>query len=214
MFRMPPRFAERAKAAAFATFHHKDHTRDTGEPYITHPAGVAQIIEQVLGPRTEHLQIVGLLHDTREMCAGVTRELLRKTFNGTVARDVESLTRKQGLTHEERRNWLWDTRRSRNACIVMAADKIYNLRTVPASWDVARRQKYLLKVRENYHYLETRRIPARLLDMLEGAYNNVAMPIAMPMLDHHLRAGGWLPGRRRKGRAVNDDITVPLPFCG
>lgn len=214
MLRMSPPITRRTLAENFATHHHRDDKRDTGEPYVTHPIGVADIIAFLLGPKTQHLQVVGVLHDTHEMCSEVTQKLLRKTFGRTVAADVESLTRKQGLTHEERRDWLWKTPRSRNACIVMAADKIYNLRTIPAHWDIGRKQGYLMKVRENYQYLGTRRIPPILLDTLEGAYNTIAASIDMPMLDHHLRAGGWLPGRRHKGRSVNYDAAVlPQPAC-
>lgn len=188
----------RQKAIAFSTHHHGGQQRDTGAPYITHPLAAAAIIEQTMGPHSVHEQVIAILHDTIEMCDGVDHKMIKRVFGSRIANDVRSLSRAADLTADQRRNWLWKTGRSKSACIAMAADKIDNLRTIPANWPAERVRGYLMKVRENAHYLETR-VPPALLGLIEGAYNDVAARVHEPRFEPHMRAGGWRPGLRTRG---------------
>jgi len=78
------------KALNFATEAHKGQARKyTGEPYITHPIAVAQLVEEVGG---SYMAIAAaLLHDTVEDTS-VTNEDIQRNFGCYVAVWVENLT--------------------------------------------------------------------------------------------------------------------------
>lgn len=81
-----------SKARQFATDAHAsiNHVRKyTGEPYITHPIEVMEIVRSV--PHTDEMLAAALLHDTIED-TGVTREDVEREFGETVARLVMELT--------------------------------------------------------------------------------------------------------------------------
>lgn len=82
-----------SRAALFAAAAHAavDQRRKyTGEPYIQHPAAVAQIVRSVVGNHAEMLA-AAWLHDVVEDTE-VTLELIRKEFGPCVAALVEGLT--------------------------------------------------------------------------------------------------------------------------
>jgi guanosine-3',5'-bis(diphosphate) 3'-pyrophosphohydrolase len=62
----------------------------TNDPYIVHPAEVAQFVESV--PHTPEMVAGAWLHDVREKVPGVTAQMLRDQFGHTVAGHVEELT--------------------------------------------------------------------------------------------------------------------------
>lgn len=80
------------RAKDFATRYHGsiDHRRKyTGEPYITHPAAVVELVRSV--PHTEAMICAAWLHDTVEDTPATLDEIER-VFGGTVAALVEMLT--------------------------------------------------------------------------------------------------------------------------
>lgn len=81
-----------ARAKALATERHAriDHRRKyTGEPYITHPEAVAEMVRGV--PHTEAMLAAAWLHDTVED-TGTSLAEIREHFGDEVAALVEQLT--------------------------------------------------------------------------------------------------------------------------
>lgn len=80
------------RAKDFATYHHGIivHRRKyTGDPYITHPAAVVELVRSV--PHTEAMICAAWLHDTVEDTQATLDEI-DLVFGGTVAALVEMLT--------------------------------------------------------------------------------------------------------------------------
>lgn len=82
------------EAFEFAAKHHEGQTRKTGDPYITHPLAVAELVANL---ELDHLAIAAaLLHDVQEDC-GVKNDELAERFGPRVARLVEALTKLEKL---------------------------------------------------------------------------------------------------------------------
>ena len=78
------------EAIEFATEAHGDQKRKyTGEPYITHPIAVMEIVREV--PHTEEMLMAAVLHDTVEDTQ-VTIEDIKTKFGTKVAELVDGLT--------------------------------------------------------------------------------------------------------------------------
>jgi guanosine-3',5'-bis(diphosphate) 3'-pyrophosphohydrolase len=80
------------RAFAFACERHAGQTRSSGEPYVTHPVEVTEILTDL--EMDEHTLAAGLLHDVLEDC-GVTVEELTQEFGPDVAHLVDGLTKLQ-----------------------------------------------------------------------------------------------------------------------
>ena len=77
-------------AIEFATEAHGDQKRKyTGEPYITHPIAVMEIVREV--PHTDEMLVAAVLHDTVEDTP-VTLEEIKTKFGTKVAELVDGLT--------------------------------------------------------------------------------------------------------------------------
>lgn len=82
-------------AKDFATEMHEGQFRKgNGQPYITHPKAVVELMQKY-GFNDETSKAIGWLHDTLEDCQdkGVTYEVLEKTFGPTVGMGVYLLSR-------------------------------------------------------------------------------------------------------------------------
>ena len=78
------------EAIEFATEAHGDQKRKyTGEPYITHPIAVMEIVREV--PHTDEMLVAAVLHDTVEDTP-VTLEEIKTKFGTKVAELVDGLT--------------------------------------------------------------------------------------------------------------------------
>ena len=81
-------------AYEFAYGHHKGQLRESGDPYITHPLAVAQI---VVGLQLDHSAIsAALLHDVQEDCDVSNKEIADR-FGDDIASLVEGLTKLDNL---------------------------------------------------------------------------------------------------------------------
>src|SRR6185295_9978198 len=78
------------KAYEIATEHHAGQTRSSGDPYISHPLAVMEILTRF--EADEDTLIAALLHDLVEDTA-VDIELVEKEFGKEVAKLVEALTK-------------------------------------------------------------------------------------------------------------------------
>ncbi len=137
------------RAFEFACERHADQLRRSGDEFITHPVGVAQICA---GMRldTETL-CAALLHDTVEDTSASLDEI-RAEFGEQVAQLVDGVTKLTGITFESR-----DERQAENyrkmmvamatdvrVILIKLADRLHNMRTLGA----LPKQKQMSKSRE------------------------------------------------------------------
>ena len=87
-----------AAAAVFAAKKHGDQKRKTGEPYITHPMAVAEILMQI-GMDADTVS-AGLLHDTLED-TDTTEEEISTVFGKEVGEMVQAVTKISRITDEK-----------------------------------------------------------------------------------------------------------------
>jgi guanosine-3',5'-bis(diphosphate) 3'-pyrophosphohydrolase len=133
----------------FACDHHADQRRHSGDEFITHPVGVAQICA---GMRldTETL-CAALLHDTVEDTSASLEEI-QEEFGEEIAQLVDGVTKLTGMTFESR-----DERQAENyrkmmvamatdvrVILIKLADRLHNMRTLGA----LPKQKQMAKSRE------------------------------------------------------------------
>lgn len=125
------------EAYTFAAEHHKGQTRDSGEPYMSHPVNVALILAEM------QLDMVslqtGLLHDVVED-TGVTVDDIEKRFGSEVARCVDGVTKlgklnlhsREARQAENMRKMLLAMVSDIRVILVKLADRLHNMRTLDA----------------------------------------------------------------------------------
>lgn len=123
------------KAYAFSKDAHSGQFRRSGEPYIFHPIGVAEILADL---RLDIPTIVtGLLHDTVEDTK-VTLEEIRKEFGPVVEQLVDGVTKISQMsfknTHEKQseniRKMIVAMGKDVRVILVKLADRLHNMRTL------------------------------------------------------------------------------------
>jgi len=133
------------RAYVFAAHAHAGQVRNSGEPYITHPLAVADILAS-LG-MDEASVITALLHDTVEDTS-VTLSEIERHFGADVAQLVDGVT-KIGQIHfnssehkqaENFRKMILATARDLRVLIVKLADRLHNMRTLGFVPDDKRRR--------------------------------------------------------------------------
>ena len=126
-------FIERAYKYANAA--HSGVTRASGEPYITHPVAVAEILAEM---RLDHEAIAAaLLHDVLED-TDITHEEMAKAFNPSVADLVEGVTKLDKFNFENReqaqaeniRKMLIAMSKDFRVMLIKLADRVHNMRTL------------------------------------------------------------------------------------
>lgn len=128
-------FAALRKAFEFAAQHHERQRRKSGEPYILHPLGVAEILFEMKMDLVS-LQS-GLLHDVLEDTAVTFPEFSRE-FGEQVARVVDGVTKigkldlhgKEERQAESLRKMLLAMVSDIRVIIVKLADRLHNMRTL------------------------------------------------------------------------------------
>ncbi len=132
--------AERIHAAYdFAAAAHSAQIRKSGEPYITHPAQVAEILAEL--HLDEDSIITALLHDTVEDNDDVTLEQIRDHFGPTVEQLVDGVTKltiagKRGRRHaainqaENLQKFVLAMSKDVRVLLVKLADRLHNMRTL------------------------------------------------------------------------------------
>ncbi|MDR0354376.1 MAG: RelA/SpoT family protein [Deltaproteobacteria bacterium] len=123
------------KAYVTAAMAHKDMTRHSGEPYLTHPLSVAATLAEM---RLDHFAVAaGLLHDTVEDTK-MTLEEIREEFGEEVAKIVDGMTKAGKVnfsTTIERRAFnmqkiLIYMFQDLRVLYVKLADRLHNMRTL------------------------------------------------------------------------------------
>jgi GTP pyrophosphokinase len=125
------------EAFEFSREHHEGQTRDSGEPYIVHPLGVAGILADM------QMDLVclqtALLHDVLEdTSAGL--EDIQKRFGTEVARCVDGVTKlgklelhsREARQAESMRKMLLAMVSDIRVILVKLADRLHNMRTLEA----------------------------------------------------------------------------------
>jgi GTP diphosphokinase / guanosine-3',5'-bis(diphosphate) 3'-diphosphatase len=122
---------------------HRGQLRKSGEPYITHPLAVAQILAE-LGMDTTTL-VAALLHDTVEDTS-YTLEALHHDFGAEVAYLVDGVTKfdkvfyGQDAEAETTRKMIVAAGRDVRVLVIKLADRLHNMRTLDAR-SLASRQR-------------------------------------------------------------------------
>jgi GTP pyrophosphokinase len=130
-----------------AADYHKDQQRNSGEPYITHPVAVAEILAD-LGMTTPTLA-AALLHDTVED-TDYSIAALRKEFGDEVAGLVDGVTKLDKVEYgansaaETVRKMVVAMARDIRVLVIKLADRLHNMRTL--KWMSPEKQE--LKARE------------------------------------------------------------------
>ena len=126
---------------------HKGQPRKSGEPYITHPLAVAQILAEELKLDSESIE-AALLHDVIED-TDISHEEVAKRFSPTIADLVEGvskLTRIQYATkeHEQMENlrkMLMAMSKDIRVILIKIADRLHNMRTMEYQSPPKQKQK-------------------------------------------------------------------------
>src|SRR5436309_15787133 len=129
-----PRLAE---AYRFSEAAHAGQTRQSGDPYISHPLAVAEILaDWHLDRRT---LMAALLHDVTEDTS-VTKDEISDTFGKPVAELVDGVskldkiefTSAEHLQAENFRKMLLAMARDVRVILIKLADRLHNMRTLDA----------------------------------------------------------------------------------
>ena len=142
-------FAHIRSAYEFAKQQHGDQRRKSGEPYITHPLAVAQIVAEELHLDSESIE-AALLHDVIED-TDATYEDVAKLTSPTVADLVEGvskLTRIQYATKEDEqmenlRKMLIAMSKDIRVILIKISDRLHNMRTMEYQSPTKQKQKSL-----------------------------------------------------------------------
>src|SRR5271166_2062699 len=123
------------KAYEFSQKHHAGQTRASGEPYLVHPLGVAQVLAEM---KMDAVAIAaGLLHDSVEDTS-VTIVDIRKEFGEQVAHIVEGVTKISKIDFATREEAQAENLRKMmlamvddiRVVLIKLADRLHNMRTL------------------------------------------------------------------------------------
>jgi guanosine-3',5'-bis(diphosphate) 3'-pyrophosphohydrolase len=196
------------RAISFAGFAHENQTRQSGEPYITHPLHVAGMLFEMGFDMP--VIIAGLLHDTVEDTR-VSLKDIKDTFGSEIAGLVDGVTKISQIKSENIkqdqaeniRKMLLSMVHDIRIILIKLADKLHNMRTL----------EYLEKSRARRIARETIDIYAPLADRLGMARVKVELEdLALKHLDpdfyDDLRSG--IVQRREIRDRFIDKVTTVL----
>jgi len=161
-----------SKAYNFALNAHKDQKRDSGDPYLTHPVAVANILTEL---KLDSATIAtGLLHDTIEDTK-TTYKTVEKEFGKEVADLVDGVTKISELEGkiienskaENIRKLILATSKDIRVLLVKLADRLHNMRTLNSISDKNRRIRIAKETMEIYAPLSDRMGMNHIRDELE-----------------------------------------------
>lgn len=135
----PKQIDKVVEAFDYAEKAHSGQMRRNGEPYITHPLAVANILADF---HMDHYSIcAAMLHDVIEDC-GVTKEQINKKFGNIVAQLVDGVSKLNqmefsGQSREEQQaanfqKMAMAMSRDLRVILVKLADRLHNMRTLGA----------------------------------------------------------------------------------
>ena len=160
------------KAYNFALNAHKNQTRDSGDPYLSHPVEVANILTEL---KLDSATIAtGLLHDTIEDTKA-TYKIVQKEFGKEVADLVDGVTKISELEGkiienskaENIRKLILATSKDIRVLLVKIADRLHNMRTLDSISSDERRKRIARETMEIYAPLANRMGMNHIRDELE-----------------------------------------------
>lgn len=155
------------KALAFATEKHKGQLRVGGEPYITHPVAVAQIVREHGGDAD--MQLAALFHDLLEDTDATEAEI-EALSDAEVLTAVKLLTKEKGYNMD---TYVGKIRQNKIAFAVKGADRLHNLRCAVACGEDFKR-RYILESVD--YYLD-------FMPEIPVAVKNLAATLSRPMTE-------------------------------
>ena len=138
------------RAYLYAKTLHEGQYRVSGEPYISHPIAVAEIVTS-LGLDTDSI-CSAFLHDTVEDCPDKTNlDIIRQRFGDEVAMLVDGLTKIKNINVEDKeeqsveniRKMLLAMSKDIRVIFVKLCDRLHNMRTLAVKKDAKRRSTAL-----------------------------------------------------------------------
>ncbi len=148
------------KAYVFSGVVHQGQIRQSGEPYLTHPIEVANILA---GLKMDVQSVAtGLLHDTVED-THTTIEKIAELFGDEVASLVDGLTKLSKMTFDKKadheaenfRKMILAMGRDIRVILIKLADRLHNMRTL-SSLDPAKQRKIAQETMDIYAPLANR----------------------------------------------------------
>ena len=134
------------RAYLYAKSLHEGQFRVSGEPYISHPVAVAEIVAS-LGLDTDSI-CAAFLHDTVEDCPEKTSvEIIRNRFGEDVAMLVDGLTKMKAINVEDKeeanieniRKMLLAMSKDIRVIFIKLCDRLHNMRTLGVKPEAKRR---------------------------------------------------------------------------
>ncbi|MBQ8368676.1 MAG: bifunctional (p)ppGpp synthetase/guanosine-3',5'-bis(diphosphate) 3'-pyrophosphohydrolase, partial [Clostridia bacterium] len=134
------------RAFLYAKALHEGQFRVSGEPYISHPIAVAEIVTS-LGLDTDSI-CAAFLHDTVEDCPDKTNlDIIRIRFGDDVAMLVDGLTKMKVINVEDKeeqnmeniRKMLLAMSKDIRVIFIKLCDRLHNMRTLGVKLDHKRR---------------------------------------------------------------------------
>ena len=187
----PYDFDKITEAYQYASKAHEGQLRQSGDPYITHPIAVAQILVE-LGMDTETI-CAGLLHDVVEDTASTLDEI-KKRFGADVALMVDGVTKLTKMTYSSKeqrqaenvRKMLLAMAKDVRVIIVKLADRLHNMRT-GEYWKEYKRREKALETMEVYAPLADRLGIRSIKEELEDISLRFLDPIAYEEIERLLK---------------------------
>ena len=202
-----------SKAYNFALNAHKDQKRDSGDPYLTHPVAVANILSDL---KLDSATIAtGLLHDTLEDTK-TTYKTVEKEFGKEVADLVDGVTKISELEGdiiknskaENIRKLILATSKDIRVLLVKLADRLHNMRTLNSIIDKDRRIRIAKETMEIYAPLSDRMGMNHIRDELEDLSFKMLNPEARNLVVERLSLNKI--SRENTFNAIIDDFTKML----
>ncbi|MCE1187599.1 MAG: bifunctional (p)ppGpp synthetase/guanosine-3',5'-bis(diphosphate) 3'-pyrophosphohydrolase [Ignavibacteria bacterium] len=124
------------KAYEYAAIAHSEESRQSNEPYLTHPLAVAKILAEEI-PFDDVSIVCALLHDVVENNKDYTIDSIKKAFGLEISIIVDGLTKVQNIFKgseidqaENYRKLLMSITKDVRVIIVKFADRLHNMRTL------------------------------------------------------------------------------------
>ena len=180
-----------AGAYEYAKKMHDGQTRESGEPYYTHPVEVASILAEM--KMDTGTIVTAILHDTLEDTQA-TYEDLRKKFGKEVAdlvNGVSKLTRIESQTREGKqaenfRKLLLAMSEDIRVLLVKLADRLHNMRTIGSVKSPEKKRRVALETLEIYAPLAERIGVHKIKEELEDLAFSILNPEARESISNRL----------------------------
>ncbi len=206
-----------SKAYDFALNAHKNQKRDSGDPYLSHPVAVADILTDL---KLDSATIAtGLLHDTIEDTKA-TYQSVKKEFGKEVADLVDGVTKIseiegkaiQNSKAENIRKLILATSKDIRVLLVKLADRLHNMRTIDSIVEEKRRLRIAKETMEIYAPLADRMGMNRIRDELEDLSFRKLNPEARSLVEEKLSINKKL--REKSFKKISDQFINTLKENG